>query len=146
VKVGPIGNTALAPVTGKPLIVVFISLNSLVLVNACLHDPFVGYDVGEHLKYVETLGKMQLPTAAETAEFYLFLRVARMFFYGLDGGKFLLQLDPAFGHTKEAGELAAALCTRAAGIVHGAAMAKEVGDGADLASLEQWRDKPGIPE
>ena len=54
----------------KPLLVVFISLNSLVVLNACLHDPAVGYDVGEHLKYIETLGKMHLPTVTETAEFY----------------------------------------------------------------------------
>ena len=54
----------------KSLLVVFISLNSLVVLNACLHDPTVGYDVGEHLKYIETLGKMHLPTVTETAEFY----------------------------------------------------------------------------
>lgn len=54
----------------KPLLVVFLSLNSLVTLNACLHDPFVGYDVGEHLKYIETLGKLHLPTVTETAEFY----------------------------------------------------------------------------
>jgi hypothetical protein len=54
----------------KPLIVVFLSLNSLVMLNACLHDPFVGYDVGEHLKYIETLAKMRLPTVTDTAEFY----------------------------------------------------------------------------
>src|SRR6267143_3994409 len=54
----------------KPLLVVFLSLNSLVTLNACLHDPFVGYDVGEHLKYIETLAKLRLPTVADTAEFY----------------------------------------------------------------------------
>ena len=54
----------------KGLIVVFILLNSIVGVNACLHEPTVGYDVGEHLKYVMTLGQMRLPTVTETAEFY----------------------------------------------------------------------------
>src|SRR6266550_9324002 len=54
----------------KPLLVVFLSLNSFVMLNACLHDPFVGYDVGEHLKYIETLAKMRLPTVTDTAEFY----------------------------------------------------------------------------
>jgi hypothetical protein len=54
----------------KSLVVVFIVVNSIVFVNACLHEPTVGYDVGEHLKYVMTLGEMRLPTVTETAEFY----------------------------------------------------------------------------
>lgn len=52
----------------------------------------------------------------------------------------------AFGHTKEAGELAAILCTRAGRIVQKSEMEQELAGGADLASLEAWRDRPGLEE
>ena len=52
----------------------------------------------------------------------------------------------AFGHTKEAGELAAMLCTRAGRIVQGATMAEELAAGPDLSTLGAWMEKPGIQE
>ena len=54
----------------KTLLVAFIILNSIVVLNACLHDPSVGYDGHEHLKYIEALAKMRLPTSTETIEFF----------------------------------------------------------------------------
>ncbi len=54
----------------KTLLVIFVSLNSIVMLNACLHDPSVGYDGHEHLKYIEALAKMRLPAATETIEFF----------------------------------------------------------------------------
>jgi len=52
----------------------------------------------------------------------------------------------AAGRAMEAGQLTAILCQRMADIVQGAKMAQELAEGADLASLEAYRDKPGIPE
>jgi hypothetical protein len=45
-------------------------LNSLVLLNAARHDPNIGYDASEHLKYIEVLSQFRLPSNAETLEFY----------------------------------------------------------------------------
>jgi hypothetical protein len=52
-----------------PVIAAFIFINGLVLVNAILHDPRVGYDSGQHLSYIMTLAaKGRLPSFEESAE------------------------------------------------------------------------------
>jgi hypothetical protein len=45
-------------------------VNGIVLVNACLHDPEVGYDAKQHLAYVETLAQGRLPLSTDTREFF----------------------------------------------------------------------------
>jgi hypothetical protein len=52
------------------LILVFLILNGIVLVNACLHDPRFGYDASEHLKYIKILSQLRLPTLQETEQFF----------------------------------------------------------------------------
>ncbi|MBW1786365.1 MAG: glycosyltransferase family 39 protein [Deltaproteobacteria bacterium] len=54
----------------KPLLIVFFVVNSIVLVNACLHDPGIGYDAYEHLKYIQALSEMRLVTPDDSYEFF----------------------------------------------------------------------------
>lgn len=54
----------------KTLVCVFVLLNGIVLANACLHDPGVGYDSAGHLRYVESLARLHLPTPQETHEYF----------------------------------------------------------------------------
>jgi hypothetical protein len=56
----------------KPLVIVFILINTLVLANALLHDPYQGYDAGDHIHYIKTLAeKKAIPTCADTAQCYV---------------------------------------------------------------------------
>jgi hypothetical protein len=52
------------------LLLVFLGINGLVLINAGLHDPRIGYDAGAHLNYINSLSKMSLVTPADTDEFF----------------------------------------------------------------------------
>jgi 4-amino-4-deoxy-L-arabinose transferase-like glycosyltransferase len=45
-------------------------LNGIVFINAFLHDPTVGYDSISHLRYIEVLSNMRLPTSADTNMFF----------------------------------------------------------------------------
>jgi hypothetical protein len=57
--------------TLRPLLVAAcVALNGLVLANAWLHDPTVGYDAFQHLGYAETLATGRLPTPADSNEFF----------------------------------------------------------------------------
>ena len=47
-----------------------VLINLVVLSNAVRHDPRVGYDAEDHLKYIEVLSTFRLPVRAETAEFF----------------------------------------------------------------------------
>jgi len=53
-----------------PLLSVFLLLNLIVLLNALIHVPYVGYDAWEHIKYIEILSEWRFPTLAETGEFF----------------------------------------------------------------------------
>ncbi len=56
----------------RPLLILFILINTLVLVNAILHDPYQGYDAGDHIHYIKTLAeKRAIPTCADTAQCYI---------------------------------------------------------------------------
>src|SRR5262245_20025890 len=57
-------------VISKPLLCLFILLNGIVLTNACVHNPTVGYDAAEHLKYIRELASLHLPKPAESSEFF----------------------------------------------------------------------------
>ena len=51
--------------------VAFALVNMLVLANALLHDPKIGYDASAHLKYATTLARTGwLPRATDTNEFF----------------------------------------------------------------------------
>ncbi len=52
------------------LLVMYIAINSLVLVNAALHSPYVGYDIPEHLKSITALSQYHLATRLESREFF----------------------------------------------------------------------------
>jgi hypothetical protein len=52
------------------LILVFGLINGLVFTNACLHDPRIGYDATENLKYIQALSHMRLVTPVDTYEFF----------------------------------------------------------------------------
>lgn len=45
-------------------------INGLVLLNALLHSPFVGYDALDHLRYIAVLAGGHLPGPHDTAEFF----------------------------------------------------------------------------
>jgi len=53
-----------------PLILVFSVINGLVLMNACLHDPRVGYDADLHLAYIQALSKLRLVAPGDSGEFF----------------------------------------------------------------------------
>jgi hypothetical protein len=52
------------------LVLIFGALHLLVLGNALLHDPEVGYDAHQHLKYAQTLAEGRLPARGDSAEFF----------------------------------------------------------------------------
>jgi hypothetical protein len=54
----------LDPVT----LILFLAINGLVLANALLHDPGIGYDAVDHLQYIRTMPR--IPSAAESREFF----------------------------------------------------------------------------
>jgi hypothetical protein len=56
----------------KPLILLFILINGLVLINAVLHDPTKGYDANDHIHYIKTLAEYRrIPTCADSAQCYI---------------------------------------------------------------------------
>jgi hypothetical protein len=56
----------------KPLVIIFFLINFLVFINAVLHDPYQGYDAGDHIHYIKTLAlKREIPTCAESAQCYI---------------------------------------------------------------------------
>ncbi|MFQ5478272.1 MAG: ArnT family glycosyltransferase [Candidatus Binatia bacterium] len=53
-----------------PLVALFILVNLVVVYNASIHDPSVGYDSAEHIKYVEVIAQGRLPTPIENYEYF----------------------------------------------------------------------------
>ena len=53
----------------KTLLALFLTINLLVLLNSVLHDPEIGYDGSEHLKYIQVL-PYRLPGDQDTREFF----------------------------------------------------------------------------
>jgi hypothetical protein len=53
-----------------PLVLLLLLVNGVVLLNARLHDPFVGYDANAHFGYIGALGEGRLPTPEDTFEFF----------------------------------------------------------------------------
>lgn len=52
------------------LLLLFALVNGLVLLNAVLHDPLVGYDANDHRSYVRTLAELRLVERADSREFF----------------------------------------------------------------------------
>ena len=52
------------------MILAFGVINGLVLVNACLHDPRIGYDAGANLEYIQALSHLHLVTPSDSYEFF----------------------------------------------------------------------------
>lgn len=53
----------------RTFLMLFLAINLLVLLNNVLHNPVVGYDGTEHLKYIRVL-PYRLPDTADTREFF----------------------------------------------------------------------------
>ncbi len=52
------------------LIFIFLLINCLVLINAVLHDPMIGYDANAHLGYIHALSQLRLVTPDDSYEFF----------------------------------------------------------------------------
>ena len=52
------------------LLLIFILINCIVFLNAYLHDPQIGYDAISHLRYIETLSKLQLVRPEDSVEYF----------------------------------------------------------------------------
>lgn len=53
----------------KPILVLYLAINLLVLINNILHHPVIGYDAKENLKYIRSL-PYRLPDDTDTREFF----------------------------------------------------------------------------
>lgn len=51
-------------------ILIFIAIQAVLLCDVAFHDPMVGYDSGDHLRYVATLAHFELPDRTQTIEFF----------------------------------------------------------------------------
>jgi hypothetical protein len=54
----------------KAVVFLLIVINGIVLANAILHDPTIGYDALDYFKYIEILSTGKFPTSIETREFF----------------------------------------------------------------------------
>lgn len=54
----------------KPLIAVFLLVNLITAYNTANHNPAIGYDAVEHIKYIDTLSRGRLPALEENYEFF----------------------------------------------------------------------------
>lgn len=52
------------------LILVFLLINGIVFVNASLHDPRIGYDATQHIRYIKALSLLQLVRPEDSSEFF----------------------------------------------------------------------------
>jgi hypothetical protein len=51
-------------------LLVFVLIQVVMLFDVTLHDPRVGYDAGEHLRYAATLAEGRLPNPSDSSEFF----------------------------------------------------------------------------
>lgn len=54
----------------RVVVAALLWINGIVLLNALLHSPFVGYDALDHLRYIDVLAGGRLPGEADTTEFF----------------------------------------------------------------------------
>lgn len=54
----------------KPLLILFLLINAIILRNAVFHDPAIGYDAFGYYDYIRVLAQGRLPISAETPEFF----------------------------------------------------------------------------
>ncbi|MGQ9556193.1 MAG: hypothetical protein ACUVWR_18995 [Anaerolineae bacterium] len=71
----------------RELVALFVLINCLILVNAVLHEPRIGYDGESHLKNVAILATGRLPTSTDSREFFSpplpYVFPAALTFFGL---------------------------------------------------------------
>jgi len=53
-----------------PVVAVFLVINGLVLLNALLHDPRIGYDARAYLSYIEALSEWRMVTPEDSWEYF----------------------------------------------------------------------------
>jgi hypothetical protein len=58
------------PTVDKLRSLLLLTINGVVLLNACLHDPTVGYDAPSHIRYFEVLSTLRWPRPPEVYEFF----------------------------------------------------------------------------
>lgn len=61
---------AVVPGQRYPIIIIYFTINFIVLINAFLHDPLVGYDLSQHLKNIQFLSHLSWPNANQSKEFF----------------------------------------------------------------------------
>lgn len=54
----------------KTTVALFAGIHCILLFNAVLHDPYVGYDAPAHIEYIAALADARLPTPDDTYEFF----------------------------------------------------------------------------
>ncbi len=52
------------------LIAIFFIMNFVVLYNSCFHNPAIGYDSSEHIKYIQALSELRMPKVHDSYEFF----------------------------------------------------------------------------
>jgi hypothetical protein len=57
------------PILNRFVVGFAILINLLVAVNTAIHNPFIGYDAGDHLDYM-TVAAIHLPTKTDSGEYY----------------------------------------------------------------------------
>lgn len=71
----------------RPLIAVFLAIQGIILFNAIGHEPRIGYDALNHLRYIEAFSTFLLPTPGQSSEFFSpplpYLLPAALRHYGL---------------------------------------------------------------
>ena len=54
----------------RPLLLLYLLVNLLVLRNAVFHDPYIGYDAIGYLEYMQAAADDDLPTEPENEEYF----------------------------------------------------------------------------
>lgn len=54
----------------RPSLAVLVLMQAILLYDVARHDPLVGYDCKAHLRYLRVVSRLQLPTPAQTREFF----------------------------------------------------------------------------
>lgn len=54
----------------RSVVAAFVAVNLIAAINITLHDSRIGYDMADHVAYIDALAKGRLPTEADTAQFF----------------------------------------------------------------------------
>ena len=54
----------------RSVVAAFVAVNLIAAINITLHDSRIGYDMADHVAYIDALARGRLPTEADTAQFF----------------------------------------------------------------------------